>query len=95
MLTLIQYEAVMRIMQNFNLSIRSAPLRALKWYERPVGVSFGFGGKFVSFHPRASVAGPSARALEVYVHNLVTEHGLELMGKTIQCFTVQACGETC
>ncbi|KAJ6895058.1 hypothetical protein NC651_021514 [Populus alba x Populus x berolinensis] len=29
-------------------------LRAPKWYKRPVGASFGFGGKLVSFHPRSS-----------------------------------------
>ncbi|KAK7312111.1 hypothetical protein VNO77_35711 [Canavalia gladiata] len=54
----------------------AAPLRAPKWYKRPVGVSFGFGGKLVSFHPKASAAGSPAGASEVYVHNLVTEHGL-------------------
>ncbi|KAK7328866.1 hypothetical protein VNO77_22993 [Canavalia gladiata] len=53
-----------------------APLRALKWYERLAGVSFGFRGKLVSFHPKASTAGPSAGALEVYLLNLVIEHAL-------------------
>ncbi|KAJ9158851.1 hypothetical protein P3X46_024396 [Hevea brasiliensis] len=47
-------------------------LRAPKWYKRPAGVSFGFGGKLVSFHPRSS----SASASEVLLHNLVTEHSL-------------------
>lgn len=28
----------------------SAPLRAPKWYNNRAGVSFGFGGKLVSFH---------------------------------------------
>ncbi|KAK6163007.1 hypothetical protein DH2020_002848 [Rehmannia glutinosa] len=50
----------------------AAPLRAPKWYKRKAGVSFGFGGKLVSFHSAESPAGSS----EVYVHNLVTEHGL-------------------
>ncbi|KAK6140511.1 hypothetical protein DH2020_025741 [Rehmannia glutinosa] len=50
----------------------AAPLRAPKWYKRKAGVSFGFGGKLVSFHSDESPAGSS----EVYVHNLVTEHGL-------------------
>ncbi|KAL0379847.1 UNVERIFIED_CONTAM: protein transport protein SEC31B, partial [Sesamum angustifolium] len=50
----------------------AAPLRAPKWYKRKAGVSFGFGGKLVSFHSAESPVGPS----EVYVHNLVTEHGL-------------------
>ncbi|XP_061352657.1 protein transport protein SEC31 homolog B [Gastrolobium bilobum] len=56
--------------------IGAVPLRAPKWYKRPAGVSFGFGGKLVSFHPRVSDAGSPAGASEVYVHNLVTEHSL-------------------
>nr|KYP67966.1 Protein transport protein SEC31 [Cajanus cajan] len=54
----------------------AAPLRAPKWYKRPAGVSFGFGGKLVSYNPKASAAGSPSGASEVYVHNLVTEHGL-------------------
>ncbi|KAI3448846.1 hypothetical protein Pfo_005511 [Paulownia fortunei] len=50
----------------------AASLRAPKWYNRKAGVSFGFGGKLVSFHSTESQAGSS----EIYVHNLVTEHGL-------------------
>eukprot|EP00257_Ricinus_communis_P020787 XP_015580116.2 protein transport protein SEC31 homolog B [Ricinus communis] len=50
----------------------AATLRAPKWYKRPAGVSFGFGGKLVSFHPKSSTASAS----EVLLHNLVTEHGL-------------------
>ncbi|XP_076901787.1 protein transport protein SEC31 homolog B-like [Bidens hawaiensis] len=49
----------------------SAPLKAPKWYQRKAGVSFGFGGKLVSFHSTGS-SGPS----EVNVHDLVTEHNL-------------------
>ncbi|KVH97345.1 Steroid receptor RNA activator-protein/coat protein complex II, Sec31 [Cynara cardunculus var. scolymus] len=49
----------------------SAPLRAPKWYQRKAGVSFGFGGKLVSFHSTGS-SGPS----EVNVHDLVNEHNL-------------------
>ncbi|PIN08433.1 Transcription factor Abd-B, contains HOX domain [Handroanthus impetiginosus] len=49
-----------------------ASFKAPKWYNRRAGVSFGFGGKLVSFHSPESRAGTS----EVYVHNLVTEHGL-------------------
>ncbi|OMO69711.1 hypothetical protein CCACVL1_19320 [Corchorus capsularis] len=45
-------------------------LRAPKWYKRPVGASFGFGGKVVSFRPRGSASS------EVFVHNLVTEESL-------------------
>ncbi|GAA0147338.1 vesicle coat protein [Lithospermum erythrorhizon] len=50
----------------------SAPLRPPKWYKRKAGVSFGFGGKLVSFHSTEVPAGSS----EVYVHKLVTEDGL-------------------
>ncbi|KAF7836110.1 protein transport protein SEC31-like protein B-like [Senna tora] len=51
-------------------------LRAPKWYKRPVGVSFGFGGKLVSFNAKSSTTGARAGASEVYVHNMVTEHSL-------------------
>ncbi|XP_023523553.1 protein transport protein SEC31 homolog B-like [Cucurbita pepo subsp. pepo] len=51
-------------------------LRAPKWYKRPVGASFGFGGKLVSFQPKTPIAGASAGASEVYVHDLVMEHSL-------------------
>lgn len=54
----------------------AAPLRAPKWYKRPVGVSFGFGGKLVSFHSRRPAPGTLGGASEVYVHNLVTEDSL-------------------
>ncbi|CAN1813846.1 Protein transport protein SEC31 homolog B [Linum perenne] len=47
-------------------------LRAPKWYKRPAGVSFGFGGKLLSFHPKSSTSGGS----EVLLHNLVTEQSL-------------------
>lgn len=40
-------------------------LRAPKWYKRPVGVSFGFGGKLVSFHPKSSGTGASPGGSEV------------------------------
>ncbi|KAF7824612.1 protein transport protein SEC31-like protein B-like [Senna tora] len=51
-------------------------LRAPKWYKRPVGVSFGFGGKLVSFHSKSSAAGAPSGSSEVSVHNLVTEDSL-------------------
>ncbi|XP_050283554.1 protein transport protein SEC31 homolog B [Quercus robur] len=54
----------------------AAPLRAPKWYKRPAGASFGFGGKLVGFRPRPSAAGVPAGASEVYVHTLVTEDSL-------------------
>ncbi|KAI3681295.1 hypothetical protein L6452_36085 [Arctium lappa] len=50
----------------------SAPLRAPKWYQRKAGVTFGFGGKLVSFHSTGSSPGRS----EVNVWDLVTEHNL-------------------
>ena len=43
----------------------AAPLRAPKWYKRPAGASFGFGGKLVGFRPRPSGAGVPAGASEV------------------------------
>lgn len=48
-----------------NVLFMAAYLRAPKWYKRPVGVSFGFGGKLVSFHPKSSVAGASPGVSEV------------------------------
>ena len=42
-------------------------LRAPKSYKRPVGASFGFGGKVVTFQSRAPVAGASAGASEVFL----------------------------
>ncbi|XP_068660881.1 protein transport protein SEC31 homolog B-like isoform X2 [Aristolochia californica] len=46
-------------------------LRAPKWLKRPVGASFGFGGKLISFHPSQSMSNS-----EVYMHNVVTEPSL-------------------
>ena len=39
--------------QGASFSLKRAP----KWLERPVGASFGFGGKLVSFGPQAPVSG--------------------------------------
>jgi protein transport protein SEC31 len=50
----------------------AAPLRAPKWYKRKAGVSFGFGGKLVSFSSKDAAGGAS----EVYVHNLLAEQSL-------------------
>ncbi|CAH9113742.1 unnamed protein product [Cuscuta epithymum] len=47
-------------------------LRAPRWYRRKAGVSFGFGGKLVSFHSTNTKDEPS----EVYVQKVDTEHGL-------------------
>ncbi|CAN6906040.1 unnamed protein product [Brassica oleracea] len=54
----------------------TAPLRAPKWYKRPVGASFGFGGKLVSFHAKAPPKGASNIPSEVFLHSLVTEQSL-------------------
>ncbi|ONK63576.1 uncharacterized protein A4U43_C07F16680 [Asparagus officinalis] len=53
-----------------------AQLRAPKWLKRPVGASFGFGGKLVTFQPSPSAPGAPSSSSEVYVHNLVTENSL-------------------
>ncbi|RVW40743.1 Protein transport protein SEC31-like B [Vitis vinifera] len=58
------------------LKVHKAPLKAPKWYKRPAGVSFGFGGKLVSFHTKSSAAGASTGGSEVHVHDLVTEQSL-------------------
>ncbi|KAH0728249.1 hypothetical protein KY284_004114 [Solanum tuberosum] len=51
----------------------AAPLRAPKWWsKKKSGVSFGFGGKLVSF---GAADGPTG-ATEVHVHSIVTEQGL-------------------
>ncbi|XP_016449557.2 protein transport protein SEC31 homolog B-like isoform X2 [Nicotiana tabacum] len=51
----------------------AAPLRAPKWWsKKKAGVSFGFGGKLVSFHAADAPTGST----EVHVHNVVTEEGL-------------------
>ncbi|XP_058078793.1 protein transport protein SEC31 homolog B-like isoform X2 [Magnolia sinica] len=51
-------------------------LRAPKWLKRPVGASFGFGGRLVSFHSSSSTAGASSGTSEVHVHNLDAELSL-------------------
>ncbi|KAF5764569.1 putative transcription factor WD40-like family [Helianthus annuus] len=50
----------------------SAPLKAPKWYQRKAGVTFGFGGKLVSFHSTSLTPGRS----EINVRDLVTELNL-------------------
>ncbi|KAL3683229.1 hypothetical protein R1sor_001251 [Riccia sorocarpa] len=53
--------------------VRKAP----KWLKRPVGVSFGFGGKLITFGPtRRTGPGAVANASEIRLHNLVTEEDL-------------------
>lgn len=51
------------------LFIYAVSLRAPKWYKRPVGASFGFGGKLVSFQPKTPIAGASAGASEVFIYS--------------------------
>ncbi|XP_008803356.2 protein transport protein SEC31 homolog B-like [Phoenix dactylifera] len=51
-------------------------LRAPKWLKRPTGVSFGFGGKLVSFQASPPAAGTPSSGSEVHVHSLVTEPSL-------------------
>ncbi|VFQ84239.1 unnamed protein product [Cuscuta campestris] len=50
----------------------ATPLRAPKWYKQGGGVSFGFGGKLVSFRSTNVSEKPS----EVEVKTVITEHGL-------------------
>ncbi|PPS03542.1 hypothetical protein GOBAR_AA17135 [Gossypium barbadense] len=57
------------------LDFGAPSLRAPKWYKRPVGASFGFEGKVVSFRPCLSGLGSSASS-EVFVYNLVPEESL-------------------
>ncbi|XP_020519257.1 protein transport protein SEC31 homolog B isoform X2 [Amborella trichopoda] len=51
-------------------------LRAPKWLKRPVGASFGFGGKLAAFHSSSAAPGATPGTSEVYVHNLITEDSL-------------------
>ncbi|KAG7592190.1 WD40 repeat [Arabidopsis thaliana x Arabidopsis arenosa] len=51
-------------------NLGSAPLTAPKWWKRPVGASFGFGGKLISFNKNLP------EASEVFLHSLATEQSL-------------------
>ncbi|XP_047342560.1 protein transport protein SEC31 homolog B-like [Impatiens glandulifera] len=53
-------------------NVGAAQLRAPKWYKRKAGVSFGFGGKLVSFCSKDGTSGGS----EVHIQSLVTEQTL-------------------
>lgn len=46
----------------FVVASRKAP----KWLKRPVGATFGFGGKLVSFAPKKAAAGAAAAVSEVW-----------------------------
>ncbi|KAJ7547293.1 hypothetical protein O6H91_08G078700 [Diphasiastrum complanatum] len=55
----------------------SVVMKAPKWLKRPVGASFGFGGKLVTFGPKKLTPGlSSATSSEVRIHSLLTEEGL-------------------
>ncbi|KAH9534416.1 hypothetical protein CY35_17G005100 [Sphagnum magellanicum] len=55
----------------------TALTKAPKWLKRPVGVSFGFGGKLVSFAPKKGAgAGGAPATSEVRIHSLITEEAL-------------------
>lgn len=47
-----------------------------RWLKRPVGASFGFGGKLVSFCNEALHAGQTSVMYTVFVSQVVTEHEL-------------------
>ncbi|BBN16840.1 protein transport protein SEC31 [Marchantia polymorpha subsp. ruderalis] len=51
--------------------------KAPKWLKRPVGVSFGFGGKLITFGPsKKTVPGGFGTSSEIRLHSLVTEEDL-------------------
>ncbi|KAL9306604.1 Protein transport protein SEC31 A [Arabidopsis thaliana] len=51
-------------------NLYSDPLTAPKWWKRPAGASFGFGGKLISFNKNLP------EASEVFLHSLATEKSL-------------------
>lgn len=57
-------------------------LKAPKWLERPVGASFGFGGKLVSFHLQQSAVG-QARASKVQISKFSVDSDI---GTAIESF---------
>ncbi|XP_024379159.1 protein transport protein SEC31 homolog B isoform X2 [Physcomitrium patens] len=54
----------------------TASRKAPKWLKRPVGATFGFGGKLVSFAPKKAAAGAAAAVSEIRIQHLLTEEGL-------------------
>ncbi|KAL2612070.1 hypothetical protein R1flu_023762 [Riccia fluitans] len=61
----------------FGHAIRGTEVRkAPKWLKRPVGVSFGFGGKLMTFGPTKTPPGAVANFSEIRLHSLVTEEDL-------------------
>eukprot|EP00898_Chlorokybus_atmophyticus_P008870 jgi/Chlat1/8985/Chrsp94S08270 len=50
----------------------TAMKRAPTWLRRPIGASFGFGSKLVTFQAKADTSDKS----EVHIHSVVTEEGL-------------------
>jgi protein transport protein SEC31 len=57
-------------------------LKAPKWLERPVGASFGFGGKLVSFHLQHSITG-QARSSRVQISQFSVDSDV---GTATECF---------
>lgn len=55
------YRLRVLILLLFVLALRKAP----KWLKRPVGATFGFGGKLVSFAPKKAAPGAAAAGSEV------------------------------
>ncbi|XP_023705951.1 protein transport protein Sec31A isoform X4 [Cryptotermes secundus] len=62
-----------------------------KWLRRPVGASFGFGGKLVSFGNERVQAGQTGMLHTVYVSQVVTES--ELIARSNQLETVLQYGQ--
>ncbi|CAM6099177.1 unnamed protein product [Calypogeia fissa] len=66
--------------------------RAPKWLKRPAGVTFGFGGKLVTFGTKKGGPGvPGVSLSEITLHSLVTEE--ELVKKSTEFETSIAGGE--
>lgn len=73
-------------------ALRKAP----KWLKTPVGVTFGFGGKLVSFAPKKTPSGVPATASEVFdntihifvtvIHHMVSYSEIYYMVIFIRCF---------
>ncbi|XP_024364075.1 protein transport protein SEC31 homolog B isoform X2 [Physcomitrium patens] len=58
--------------REYSTALRKAP----KWLKRPVGATFGFGGKLVSFAPKKAAPGAAAAGSEIRIQHLLTEEGL-------------------
>lgn len=65
--------------QGASWSLNKAP----KWYERPVGVSFGFGGKVVIVKPSAAQAGQK-RSSQIVITNFSVDSDVSLATEQFQ-----------